>query len=389
MALLARLGTLAMGKEASGAPGTYVTPTVGIPYTGSSGFEDVIAQLRDESVRADDSVLHGSYQGPAHSEWSIDVLAYPDLAPWFFAAVIGPDVVTAGTSTTLSVGTAAGAKLVSLPVSLAAGTPVRLDSAALQEYAVTVGAPTGTGPYVHTVTTVAGQSVGLAYAHAASVVVQTPTIHTFRQNPAVLLPTYSFTYFDTVAPVSCSYVRFSDLQMKIDPKASVSLSVKAIGFPSVPQTAATGAYTAYDPWLGWSWTQTIGGAASTRGLSYDATFKRATEAIAGSDGTQAPREVFAAALEYDGTLKCVYENSLDLALFLGNTQLPLVMGLQQPISRGGQSLTLTSSKSAAFKGKRDLSGPYAAADFSVSGVANTTDGGVVQAVVQNWQTTAY
>jgi len=94
-------------------------------------------------------------------------------------------------------------------------------------------------------------------------------------------------------------------------------------------------------------------------------------------------------LEYDGTLKAIYENSLDLGLFTGNTQLPLVMALQQPISRGGQSLTLTSSKSAVFKGKRDLSGPYSNADFSVSGVANTVDGGVVQAVVANWQTTAY
>jgi len=389
MAKLARLGTLAMGKESSGSPGTYVAPNIGLPYTGSSGFEDVIAQLRDESVRADDSVLHGSYQGPSSSDWSIDLMAYPDLAPHFFCATIGPDVVTAGTSTTLSVLTAVGATVVSLPVSLAAGTIIRLDTGALQEYAVTVGAPTGTGPYVHTVTTVAGASVGLAYGHAVSAVVQTPTIHTFKQNPAIALPTYSLTYFDTVSTVSCSYVRFSEVGLKIDPKASVSLSLKATGAPSVPQTAATGAYTAYDPWLGWSWTQTIGGAASTRGLTYDATFKRAVEAIASSDGTQGPREVFAGALEYDGTLKAIYENSLDLGLFTGNTQLPLVMALQQPISRGGQSLTLTSSKSAVFKGKRDLSGPYSNADFSVSGVANTVDGGVVQAVVANWQTTAY
>ncbi len=393
MAKLARLGTLAMAKETAGAPGTYVAPTIGLPYTGNSTFEDVIAQLRDESVRADDSVLHGSYQGPASSDWSIDLLAYPDLAPVFFVATIGPDTVTAGTTTTLSAATVAGATAIQTPMSLAAGTVVRLDAAGLQEYAVTDGAATGTGPYVSNVTTVAGQigpnRVGLAYAHASAAAVVTPTIHTFKQNPAVALPTWSLTYYDTVETVSCSYVRFSELDLKIDPKAAVSLSVKGTGFPSVPQSAATGAYSTYDPWLGWSWAQTIGGAASTRGLTYDATFKRATEAIAGSDGTQAPREVFSGALEYDGTLKVLYENSLDFALFQGNTQLPLSMTLQQPISRGGQSMILTSSRSALFKGKRDLSGAYSAADFSVSGVANTTDGGVVQAVVANWQTTAY
>ena len=62
---------------------------------------------------------------------------------------------------------------------------------------------------------------------------------------------------------------------------------------------------------------------------------------------------------------------------------------QQPVVRGGQSLALTSSKSAWTKGKRELSQPYAQADFSISGVANTVDGGAVQATLLNWQTTAY
>jgi hypothetical protein len=390
---LARRGWLGLGKEGSGTPGTYVVPAVTIPYTGSSGFEDIIASLRDESVRADDSVLHGVYQGPAHCEWAIDCLAYPDLLGHFLCATIGPDTVTPGTSTALSASTIAGATAIQTAASLAAGTLVTIDTGPNLEYAWTDGAATGTGPYTSNVTTQWGKTganrVGLLYAHNSTVAVVGATVHTFKQSPSTALPTYSLTYYDTLNYWSSSYVRFSDVQVKIDPKGTVSLSTKAMGFPTVSASSAVPAYTTYDPLLGWSWQMTAAGASSTRGLTFDGTIKRAVEAVASSDGTQGPREVFAGAIEYDATLKAIYENTTDISLYTQNTQLPFVVSAQQPIVRGGQSLSLTSSKSAWTKGKRDMAQPYVQADYSISGVANTTDGGVVQAVLTNWVTTAY
>lgn len=391
MTQLARYGWLGMAKES--VAGTWLAPTIALPYTGSSGFEDMVESLRDESVRNNDSVLQGWYQGPIHAEWSVDLDAYPDLIGHFLAAVIGPDTVTAATSTTLSAATIAGATSIQTPVQLAAGTVVKIDTAANIEYAWTDGAATGTGPYTSNITTVLGKTgtnrVGLSLPHSSSVAVVTPTTHTFKQNPAIALPTYSLTYWDTVQYLSCSYARWSDLQIKIDPKGKISLSTKAVSFPSVVATATVPAYTALDPLLGWSWNLTNGGAASTRGLSYDGTIKRATEAIASSDGTQTPREVFAGAAEYDASLKVIHENTTDLNLFLNNNQLPCTVTAQCPVTRGGQSLSLTSSKSAWTKGKRDGSQAYMQADYSISAVANTTDGGVVQAVLSNWQTSAY
>lgn len=388
---LSRLGWLAMFKEVT--PGTWGAPTVALPYTGSSGFEDIYAPLRDESVRANDSVLQGLYQGPGHAEWSVDLDAYPDLVGHMLCATIGPDTVTAGTSTTLSAATTVGATSISIPVSLAAGTLVTIDTAGLLEYAWTDGAATGSGPYVSNVTTVYGQTgtnrVGLRNAHSSAVAVVGATLHTFKQNPAIAIPTYSLTYFDTVQYVSCSYARFTDLQVKIDPKGKVSLSTKALSFPSVAATATDPAYTVYDPLLGWSWQLTNGGGVSTRGLSFDGTIKRAGEAIESSDGTQIPREVFVGAIEADYTLKAIYENTIDLNLYLQNNQMPMSVVAQQPITRGGQTLTITSSKSAWTKGKRDLGQPYAQADYSISAIANSTDGGVVQATLLNWQTSAY
>lgn len=391
MTQLSRYGWLGGAKES--VAGTWVTPAFGIPYTGSSGFEDMFTQIGDQSVRNNDTIEQGSYQGPAHAEWSIDLLAYPDLLGHTLAGTIGPDTVTPATATTLSALTIAGATSISTPVALPAGSVIRVDTASLIEYAWTDGAATGTGPFVSNVTTVLGKTgvnrVGLSLGHAASVAVTTTTTHTFKQNPAVALPTYSLTYFDTVNYVSTSWGRFSDLAIKIDPKGAISLSTKMTAFPSVTATASAPAFSAYDPLLGWSWAMTCGGATSTRGLSCDATIKRATEAIDSSDGTQIPREVFAGALECDYTLKAIFENNLDLNLYLNNTQLPLIVSAQQPVARGGQTLTLTSNKSVWGKGKRDLGQSYAQSDFSIKGLYNTTDGGAVQAVLANWQTAAY
>jgi hypothetical protein len=391
MTQLARYGWLAGVKEVT--PGTWLAPVWSVPYTGSSGFEDIFGAIDDQSVRNNDTIEQGSYQGPAHAEWSIDLMAYPDLIGHTLAGTVGPDVVTAATATTLSALTAVGATSISTAVALPAGQVIRIDTSTLVEYAWTDGAATGSGPFISNVTTVLGKTganrVGLSLGHASAVAVTTTTTHTFKQNPAIALPTYSFTYWDTTQFLSTSYGRFSDLGIKIDPKGAITMSTKLMSFPSVSASGSAPAYTVFDPLLGWSWTMTSGGVASTRGLSCDIAIKRAVEAIGSSDGTQAPREVFAGAMECDYTLKAIFENNLDLNLFLLNTQLPLTVAAQQPVARGGQSLSVTSSKSAWQKGKRDMSQAYVQADYSVKAIYNSTDGGAVQAVLSNWQSSAY
>lgn len=389
MTAISRLATMGLAKEST--PGTWLAPQIGIPFT-KGDFEDMYTELKDESYRGNDTVLQGMYQGVVHCEWQIDVLCYPDLLGHFLAGVIGPDTVTPATSTTLSAGTTVGATSIQTAVSLAAGTVVKIGTGAALEYAWTDGAATGTGPYTSNITTVLGKTgtsrVGLANTHSSSDPVVTTTTHTFKQSTAAL-PTYSLTVYDTTQTLSASWARLSDLQLKIDPKGAVTASIKYISFPTVPQTTQTETFSTYDPLLGWSWAMTNAGASSTRGLSLDATVKRATEAIASSDGNQTPREVFAGPIEVDGSYKAIFENQTDMNLYLQYTQTATTAQLQQPVARGGQSLSLTMSKSGYYKGKRDLSQPYVQADFSLSGIYNTTDGGAVQAVLQNWSTSAY
>lgn len=387
MTQLSRLSKLGIAREA--VNGTYLVPNMWIPFT-KAEFVDVYTPLRDESVRANDTVVQGIYQGPVEATWSIDLMAYPDVTGHVLRGIIGPDTVTPGVSTTFAASSIAGATSISSTASIPLGSTIQLaDTGGLNVEYATTGTPTGAGPYAIPIVTPTG---GLKYAHTitTSTIVSTSK-HVFAQNPAAARPTYSLLVWDTVSWLSYSYAAFSDLAIKIDPKAAVTLSAKLMSFPGVSASTATPTWTTLAPALGWQWAMTDAGTSSTRGLSLDYTIKRAVEAIQSSDGIQAPREVFQGALEADGTLKTIFEASAELALYTNNTQLPAVATLVQPVSTGGcgSTLTLTMSQSGWTTGKRDLSPAYVQADFNLTGIYNATDGGAISATLTNYTSAAY
>lgn len=382
MTQLSKLATLGIAKET--VAGTYVAPTAGIPFM-TANFEDKIDPIRDESVRGNDTVLQGLYAGPIHAEWDMEFMAYPDLIGHFLRGIIGPDTVTAATATTLSASTIIGATSISTAVSIPAGSIIRIDTAANTEYATT-GTPTGSGPYTIPIVTPTG---GLTIAHSSSVAVTTTTKHTFKQDPTQAIPSYSLTVYDTTQTLGYSGLKWTDLAIKIDPKAGVTFAPKGLSFAGTTQSNATETYSTFVPGLGWTWTSTQNAVATTRGLSLDLAIKRAGEAINSSDGTQGPREIFVGALECDGTYKAIFENQTDLNQFLNYTQQAITATIATPISFGGASLAITMTKSGWTTGKRDLGSNYVQADFNLSGIYNATDGGAVSAVLQNWATTAY
>lgn len=387
MTQLSRLATLGMIKEVT--PGTYLAPSVYIPFT-KADYEDVTTPLKDTSYRANDSVLQGLYPGPIEADWSIDLLAYPDLIGHFLRGVVGPDTVTAGASTTQTGSSIVGDTTLNVTsaTGIVVGTYLSLDTAGLQEY-VYVSAVAGT---VLTVTTVKGSAVGMTKAHTTAAVVA-QTTHTFKQNPAVARPSYSLSVFDTTAgapaTLGYTYATFSDVQLKIDPKATVSLTTKLKAQQGVQQSTITPVFTALAPLLGWQWTMTNAGASSTRGLTLDMTIKRQIEAIHSSNGIQSPREIFQGALEVDATYKAIFENTVDLLLFQNYVQTPTTATLLQPASAGGASLALTMSQSGWQKGKREFGSVYVEASYSLSGIYNATDTGSLSAVLKNFITTTY
>lgn len=385
MTKLARGSILALAREA--VAGTYLAPTFTVPFTGGS-YETSYVPLRDESIRNNDAVLQGQYQGPGESSFDMTFHAYPDILGNFLR-IIGTDTVTAATAGTLSASTGIGATTVSSSVSIPANTVVSIDTAANQEYAYVTNV-TGAGPYTLTVTTVIGQTVGLTKAHASTVAITTQTTHTFKQNVAATRPpAWSISVYDQVDYRGFPGSQMSELGIKVDPKGTVTAQAKFAGYPEQAVSSFTYAGSTIQPVLGWGWTMTNAGATSDRGLSLDMTLKRAVDVIHSSDGNQNPREVFPGALEFDASYKAIYESLADYNQFLQNAQLPATALLQKPVAFGGESLAVTMSQSGWSKGARNLGGTYVDATFSLSGIANATDGGVVSAVLKNWVTAAY
>ncbi|MDI5965719.1 hypothetical protein [Streptantibioticus silvisoli] len=387
MTQLGRLGYVGIAKETT--QGTWATPTYYLPVTKGDAEIDY-DQLQDLSYRNNDSNLQGLYQGAGQSAVDLEFAAYPDSIGYALR-IIGPDTVTAGVSTTLSSATTAGATSISVPTSIPAASTIMIDTGGKAEYAIT-GTPSGSGPYTIPITTPAS---GLTYAHASAATVVSQTTHTFKQSPTTAKPTWSITEWNTVDIWGYPGCMLSDVDIKVDPKAICTIDAKYTGWIGAIQNGPlTPVFSEPAPLLGWQFTMTNAGATSTRGLTYDLSLKRATEAIHGSNGTQQPREVFSAVLDADITYKAIYENETDYNLYLQALQNnPTSMTLTQPVGAGvdaaGCLLTLTTTQPGWSKGKPDLSGAYVTADFTINGIFNATDSGSIQAVLKNFVTTAY
>jgi hypothetical protein len=390
--VLSRRSYIGIAKETT--QGTYAAPSFYIPVTSPVG-EDVFVPIRDESYRGNDTVLQGLYQGPGDSAVSWDMMAYPDATGYILRSIIGPDTVTPGTSTTLASNCAAGATTLSLTASVPSNSTIQIsDAAGANLEWVGVGTVTGSGPYS---APVASPVSGTRFAHTAaggSVVSQSS--HAFAQSPTAAQVSYTIVKYDvavnsgTTSTRAFTGCKLSECAVKIDPKGAVTLSPKWIGWLSSTQANPTPTFTSLQPVLGWQWSLTDGGAASTRGLTYDVTFKRTgTEAIHASTGQQGPREVFQGGFEADGTLKSIFESDADLSLFLNYTQLPVVNALAQPAPSGGMALTLTHSRGGLSKGVVDATGTYLTGSFDLSAIYNGTDAGAVTATLTNYSSTAY
>lgn len=381
MTYLSRLAKLGLAKETTA--GTYVAPTDSIPFTKAS-FEDIVAPLRDESVRANDAVLQGLYAGTTNSTWDIDTNLYPDVVGHFLRAMIGPDTVGAGVSTVLASGSSPGTSI-STSASIGANAIIQVDTGTNLEYAK-VASVSGSGPYTLTLT-----APGLTLSHSNGVAVVSQTSHTFAQNrtSSTVWPTYSITVDDLTDVRGHTSCVCSEVALKVDPKGIVTISPKYVGFASTTQSTFTPSYTTAQPLLGWQWTMTNAGGASTRGLTLDLTLKRAVDPIWSSDGVQQPREVFPGAMEMDGSYKAIYENNTDLNLYLNYTQSPTVATLTQPVSVGGASLAVTMTKSGYHKGAVALDQVYVQASFDISAIYNSTDSGITSVVLKNFRSTAY
>ena len=212
--------------------------------------------------------------------------------------------------------------------------------------------------------------------------------HTFKGSNAQP-PTYTLTGFNTLEARAFPGCMLQDLNLKIDTKGAVTFDGKWNGWQSAPAATPVPPFTALTPLLGWQLTWSAGGAATTAVETVDLKWNRPIDILAGSDGSQTPRESFGEDIAFTASGKMLFEDNLTAQRFFTYAQAAAVATLTPPASLGGGSLQVTATKAVWHKFKVDVSGKYAVADFDLEGVYNTTDGGPALVLLTGPQATAY
>lgn len=389
MTYLSRTARLGIAAETTDA--TWTAPAFTVPFEAGTRFRDRITQLYDTTIRASDVVeFQDIQQGHYWTEWTLNTLAYADLAGWFLRAMIGPDQYTAGVVTTFAASANPGAKTVSLTAAPPSGSVLMLGSGTTLEYTL-CGTVTGTGPYTVPIATPAG---GLAYAHTAGDAAQSQAVHLFQQNRPIgtpLWPSYSLTTDDGAETLGWPGCILGTLAIKVTAQGYVSFSTTWNGFPPAAEATFTETETTVQAPSGWGWDITTAAATSTRGITLDLTLARELDVIPTLSGYQAPYCIMPGPMRTTGAYRAVFDTTADLNLYRQAVQEPAVWAFTQPVQSGGAAITVTLTRSGWTDGAASLDDPgrYVTADFSLAGIANTTDSphsGVAQVQLANfWQ----
>lgn len=378
-----------LGGAVETTPGTPVVPVFFPPFDpGSLNVHETKPLLRDESVRNNDSILQGLYDGQRSGgiDWTCNL--YPIESGHLFRSIIGPDTVTAAPSSTTLTGSTANAG-----TNTAAGTVALVPGSVI---IVNQGNPTAETRYVVDATHV---NQNWNNTHAAGESVTYLTKHTFQQGTGLLQPkTYTWTVYDGVQSLAYPYGRCSSLGVTIDTTGIVKLKPNYTTF--FPQAAATPTYAGptAQPQLGWQWIDYIGSTLattniSTRSTNLDMTISREVDLIWGSDGTQDPREIFAAEMAVVGKKTSIYENTgsstdVDWTNFRDVVQTSPFNCFVGSTS-GSSALLVTNSKPGITTFGRSWGKKYLEASMDFDGIYNTTDQGQVTVTLWNTQTTQY
>lgn len=374
-----------LGIAAESAPASYETPSFTVPFTGGTRFRDMITQLHDRTVRANDADPQAIQQGHYWSDWTLATEAYPDWAGFLFRAMVGPDQCTPGTVTTFAQPAQPGAKAVWLDAAVPYGAVLQLGAGDGTEYAQ-AGIATGPGPFLVSVTQ---PPAGLRYAHPAGDPAQSQAAHLFRQDRtyATVWPTYSLTTDDQVDQLGWPGCTLGRLRLQVTKDGYAKLGSSWNGWPPVTTTTFGEDQSAAQPSGGWEWGITTAGGASTRGITLDLSLTRALDIILTGDGSQGPYLIAPGPMRASGAYGAIYDTPADLNLYREAIQEPAVWVLSQPPLIGGSSIAITLSLSGWTQGAVSLEEQYVTASYQLSGIANTADSpswGVASVALTNW-----
>lgn len=213
-----------------------------------------------------------------------------------------------------------------------------------------------------------------------------PYTHTFTLNNNQP-PSYTLFDYDGVNERVYAGAVISELDLKFTSDGELSKSAKFISKASaVSGSVHTATYSTTPPFLGWQAALTIGGAANTRLIGGDLSFKRPAKFTFGANNSQSPTKVNVGEMEVTGKLDFEIDDYTELGYYLNTTQPAVIL----TFTNGTNILTVQTSKCDFEKvAGLDRSQNVVRVSANIRGLYNTTDSGPVSVKLQNSQSTAY
>jgi hypothetical protein len=202
--------------------------------------------------------------------------------------------------------------------------------------------------------------------------------------------TYSLTDWNVYEGRGFVGMALDTLDLTIDAKAAIKVAATWLGWPSGVQSKPTPTYGEIAPGLGWEAQYSFAnGAPSARVLSATLSLKRNAETIHVSNNSQSPEESFAAEAGATMKIKMLFHDDTERAYFVSNTQPSGLITITSPTGSPAPTLLISANDMAWKSGPIDRSGKYITADYDITLVNNSNDGGPCSFALANATSAAY
>ena len=365
------------GKESTW--GTAVTPTVNLPFTNFTADPE-LDEIIDDATRGDASYDYAVYAGMGRTNVEIETYAYPVEVGHFLYGIMGSSTYTAAASQAVVTGS-----ITTTTLTVSAITSGVLRAGQLL---------TGTG--VTAGTTITAYISGLGgtgtYTVSASQTVASTTITaaggTHVIATANTVPSFTFQNDDPVQARVISGCQVSGFSIRFArAEGMLTFNAKLTGKLPATTTATTIADATSKPFLGWTGTFTLAGAATAQLISGELNWERSQEASPHANNSQDMARMDTGRIRYTGSM--VLDASSDFVeKYLAGTRESVQIGF---VNADGDTINVLSTDTSYLREAitRDMGANAIRYNVGFRGVRNSVDGGPCKVTLVNGKSSAY
>lgn len=211
---------------------------------------------------------------------------------------------------------------------------------------------------------------GAPYTHAIS------TLNSQASNGQP--PTFTLSDYYSLGTASTrrfAGAQFESIDFKFTADALLTYTAKAKAYQSATAANPTPSFSAVTPLPSWAGAVTLNSSATAILADGNCLIQRSVEPIFTVQNNQRPYQLFAGAVNANGSLTLVFESDTELGYYLNNTRPSLQINFTQGVGATATQVQLNMTKCAFTVAKIERGKEYIELSVTYKALANTTDAG--------------